>query len=170
MKKTIIISILMVLAAAVSAKAQVYRDSLYVRAADVDSSYVGVDIFAMLRGTSPEAKVVVAQSSDLRAAFDSYLAANRSAGTAGYRIRVYYNSKQNSRAESEQVARAVVRSYPWLGVYRTFESPNFKVTVGDFRSRDEALKVFNELKVTYPSAFIIKENINYPAFAPVSDK
>jgi hypothetical protein len=36
------------------------------------------------------------------------------------------------------------------------------VTVGDFRTKDEALRLFNELKILYPSAFIIKENINYP--------
>jgi len=167
--KKILISIVLILAA-YSAGAQVYRDSLYVRAADIDSTYADVDIFARLRGTSTDARVIVAQSSDLRAAFDRYLAANRSSTATGYRIRVYYNSRQNSRSESEQVARAVVRTYPWLGVYRTFESPNFKVTVGDFRTRDEALKVFNELKALYPSAFIIKESINYPAFAPVSGK
>ena len=51
-------------------------------------------------------------------------------------------------------------------MYRTFESPNFKVSVGDFRSKDEALRLFNELKVQYPAAFLIKENINYPLVDP----
>ena len=47
-------------------------------------------------------------------------------------------------------------------MYRTFESPNYKVTVGDFRSKDEALGIYNALKGTYPTAYIIKETINYP--------
>ena len=52
--------------------------------------------------------------------------------------------------------------YPGLKVYRTFDSPNFKVAVGDFRTKDEALALFKRLKSQYPAAFIIKENINYP--------
>ena len=56
----------------------------------------------------------------------------------------------------------VAGRYPGVKVYRTFESPNFKVSVGDFRTKDEALRLFNELKILYPTAFIIKENINYP--------
>ena len=51
---------------------------------------------------------------------------------------------------------------PGIGVYRTFESPNFKVCVGDFRTKDEALKVYHSLKGAYPTAIILKETINYP--------
>ena len=49
-----------------------------------------------------------------------------------------------------------------IGVYRTFESPNFKVCVGDFRTKDEALKLYHALKSSYPTAIILKETINYP--------
>ena len=49
-----------------------------------------------------------------------------------------------------------------MGVYRTFESPNYKVSVGDFRTKDEALKVFQALKASYPTALLLKDTINYP--------
>ena len=52
--------------------------------------------------------------------------------------------------------------FPEIGVYRSFESPNYKVTVGNFRSKDEALRIYNALKKTYPTAYIIKDNIEYP--------
>ena len=32
----------------------------------------------------------------------------------------------------------------------------------NFRSKDEAQRIFQALKGTYPTAFIIKEGINYP--------
>ena len=47
-------------------------------------------------------------------------------------------------------------------MYRSFESPNYKVCIGDFRTKDEALGIYNALKGTYPTAYIIKESINYP--------
>ena len=53
-------------------------------------------------------------------------------------------------------------AYPGIGVYRTFESPNFKVMVGDFRTKDEALKVYQPLKASYPTALLLKDTINYP--------
>jgi hypothetical protein len=34
--------------------------------------------------------------------------------------------------------------------------------VGDFRTRDEALKVYQSLKASYPTALLLKDTINYP--------
>ena len=135
--------------------AQEFPDSL--RAATVDSTLVGKDILTVI-GTG----VKVNQSDAVRSAFNRYVAANASRTMTGYRIRVFYESSQSARARSESIARSISANYPGVGVYRTFESPNFKVSVGDFRTKDEALKMFNELKSAYPTALLLKETINYP--------
>lgn len=145
---------------AVTLRGQVYADSAYVRAPVVDSTLVGKDIFTMLRRSGT---VQVEQSLRLREAFSAYVARNAEKPLTGYRVRVYFNNVRNARTDSEAVARTVVRDYPWLGVYRSFESPNFKVCVGDFRTKDEALKVWSRLRRQYPEAFIIKETVNYPS-------
>ena len=44
-------------------------------------------------------------------------------------------------------------------VYMNFVNPNFKVTVGDFRTRSEALALLETVKKDFPSAFIVKENV-----------
>ena len=36
------------------------------------------------------------------------------------------------------------------------------MTVGDFRTKSEAVELLNRIKSDFPSAFIVKENINYP--------
>ena len=36
------------------------------------------------------------------------------------------------------------------------------MTVGDFRTKSEALGLLNRVKGMFPSAFIVKEQINYP--------
>ena len=100
--------------------------------AQVDSSLVGRSVLSVL-GSG----VSVNQSRSMRSALDNYVANNAS-------------------------TRSISNAYPGIGVYRTFESPNFKVCVGDFRTKDEALKIYHSLKATYPTAIILKETINYP--------
>ena len=137
------------------AQAQEYRVDN--GSSQVDSTLVGRNILSVL-GSG----VTVNQSNAMRSAFDSYVSNNAGKKITGYRIRVYFENGQNARNRSEAVARSISGAYPGLGVYRTFESPNFKVTVGDFRTRDDALKVYHSLKAQYPTAIILKETINYP--------
>ena len=80
---------------------------------------------------------------------------------------MYYSNVQSARYTSDGIAKSIVHTYPWLGVYRSFERPNFKVAVGDFRTKDEALRLFNELKRQYPEAILIEEKIKYPVNEPV---
>ena len=154
MKRFIIIAILALLPA-MMLRAQEYRVDN--GSAQVDSTLVGRSVLSVL-GSG----VSVNQSSAMKSAFDSYVSANASQRVSGYRIRVYYENNQNARNRSEAIARSISGTYPGIGVYRTFESPNFKVCVGDFRTKDEALKLYHALKSSYPTAIILKETINYP--------
>ena len=154
MKKFLILAILALLPCAVL-RAQEYRVDN--GSSQVDSTLLGRSALSTL---GPG--VTVNQSRAMRTAFDSYVSSNASKKLTGYRIRVYYDNGQNARNRSEAIARSISNAYPGLAVYRTFDSPNFKVCVGDFRTKDEALKVFHALKATYPTALLLKDTINYP--------
>ncbi len=154
MKRLIIIAILALLPCAML-RAQEYRvDSGTSR---VDSTLMGRSIMSIL---GPGVKVN--QSSAMRGAFDSYVSNNASKKMSGYRIRVFYENGQSARGRSEAISRSISNAYPGIAVYRTFDSPNYKVCVGDFRTKDEALKVYHALKASYPTALILKDVINYP--------
>ena len=154
MKKFLIIAVLALLPC-VMLRAQEYRVDN--GSAEVDSTLVGRNILSVI-GSG----VTVNQSRSMRSAFDNYVSNNASKKLTGYRIRVFFDSGQNARNKSEAIARSISAAFPGIGVYRTFESPNYKVSVGDFRTKDEALKVFHSLKATYPTALLLKETINYP--------
>ena len=154
MKRFLIIAILALLPAMML---QAQEDRVDNGSAQVDSTLVGRSVLSVL-GSG----VTVNQSAAMKSAFDSYVSANASKRVSGYRIRVYYENNQNARNRSEAIARTISGTYPGIGVYRTFESPNFKVCVGDFRTKDEALKLYHALKSSYPTAIILKETINYP--------
>ena len=153
--KRFLVLFLLILLPGLALRAQEYRVDSGVT--QVDSTLVGRSILSVL---GPG--VTVNQSGSMRTALDRYVSGNVAKKLTGFRIRVYFDNGQNARNRSEAIARAISGSYPGIGVYRTFESPNFKVSVGDFRTKDEALKIYHSLKASYPTAIILKENINYP--------
>lgn len=154
MKRFLVILLLTLLPCALL-RAQEYRVDN--GTSQVDSTLLGRSVLSVL-GSG----VTVNQSRAMKTAFDNYVSNNASKKMTGYRIRVYFDNGQNARNKSEAIARTISNSYPGIGVYRTFESPNYKVSVGDFRTKDDALKVFHALKASYPTALLLKETINYP--------
>lgn len=123
----------------------------------VDSTLVGREILSVL---GPGAQVI--QTQTVKQALENYTRSNAEKPIPGYRIRVFYDNSPQARVRSETIERILKQQFPEVGIYRTFESPNYKVTLGDFRTKDEALRIYNALKGSYPTAYIIKENINYP--------
>lgn len=83
-------------------------------------------------------------------------------GMQGFRIRIFFDLGQQSRTNSLEVMNEFMENFPGISVYRTFDSPYYKVSVGDFRSQDEALKYLKMLSKKYPKAFIISDWINFP--------
>ena len=125
--------------------------------APVDSTLMGRDILSVM---GPGGQVE--QTATVRKALQAYIRSNAAKPVSGYRIRIFYDNDPSARSRSEGIERSLRAQYPDVPVYRSFESPNYKVCVGDYRSKDEALRMYNALKGAYPTAFLIKESINYP--------
>lgn len=133
----------------------------------LDSTLLGKDILALLpsKEKGGKADVKVFQSNAVMAAMRRHIAANPSRNVTGYRIRIYNDNKQNARGASESALARFKGMYPEISAYRTYSNPFFKVTVGDFRTRSEALRILQQVKGSFPAAFIVKESIQYPALS-----
>lgn len=108
-------------------------------------------------------KVSIRQSDGISKLLNAYYIQNASKpGMQGFRIRLYFDLGQQSRTVSEDVMNQFMENYPGVSVYRSFDSPYYKVSVGDFRTRDEALKFLKTIERKYPKAFIVPEWINFP--------
>lgn len=75
---------------------------------------------------------------------------------SGYRVQIF-SGLDRQEAYSEQ-AKFKSR-YPGINTYISYTQPNYKLRVGDFRTRLEAEKLMNELKKYYTSMFIFSEMI-----------
>jgi len=81
----------------------------------------------------------------------------------GYRVRIYRDVGKAAREASRRIQEQVLSEMPGTPVYRTFEAPNYRVTVGDFRTRFEALYFRKRLLPRYPQAFVVTATINFPS-------
>ena len=142
-----------------------YVDSLVYRTVPaVDSLLLGADVFQVMpdKKNGGKATVVIRQSQMVEESMRIHVTDNRTRAITGYRIRIFFDNSQTARKESESTLNAFVSSYRGIPAYRSYANPYFKVTVGDYRTKAEAMANLANVKKSFPSAFIVKEKINFP--------
>jgi hypothetical protein len=75
----------------------------------------------------------------------------------GYRIQVYFGG---DRQKANDLKQEFVQKHPDMNAYLTYQLPNFKVRVGDFRTRLEAMKFFKQIGSEYTTSFIVPDEIS----------
>lgn len=85
----------------------------------------------------------------------------------GYRVQIASFSGANSKTSAFNLRDNFLTDYPTVQAYIVFDEPNFKVKVGDFRTRLEAYAFLQQIKETY-KGYIIRDNI-YPE-PPIQDE
>lgn len=106
-------------------------------------------------------KVFIRQSYEIENAVLGHIARNRYKKNKGYRIRIFFDNGQTARQASSAIEQAFSESYPAVPVYREFDDLYYKVAVGDFRTKTDAMRFLESIQRYYPSAFIFSENVNF---------
>jgi hypothetical protein len=75
----------------------------------------------------------------------------------GYRVQVFFGTDRKVAYDEQARFKSL---YPELNTYLSYTQPNYRIKVGDFRTRAEAQKLMNELRQDFPSLFIFSERIN----------
>lgn len=155
--KKIITALFILLFSCVLSQAQEFMADTLRPAPQVDSSLLGRSIFEMMPGN-----VTIRQSASVRQAFDGQVINNAEKQFNGYRIRIYFNSVQSAREESAAAQNRFRALYPEIPSYLSYARPNFRVMVGDFRTRVDAEKALVYIKEDFPSATIVRDKFKYP--------
>lgn len=137
---------------------------VYRPVAAVDTTLVGKDVFLLMpsREMGAKAGVKITQTDMVASAMRRQVADNGERTLSGYRVRIFFDNRQTARVESEETLKRFESLYHDVAAYRTYANPYFKVTVGDFRTRSEAVRLLERIKGSFPSAFVVKENIEFP--------
>jgi hypothetical protein len=83
-------------------------------------------------------------------------------GIPGYRIQVFFDSGNNSKTKGQTFYESFAAKYPGVSAYLTFKAPNYKVRVGDFRTRLDAVRFLRQILPEYPGAYVIADQIKLP--------
>ena len=115
------------------------------------------------RKSSNGGEIHIYQDADVQVLLNDYISAKKKEkGMQGYRVQIFFGSGHSARENANNIRNTFVSTYKDIPVHVVFEEPNFKVTVGDFRTKSEALDVLVKIKPTYQGAYIVKDFIEYP--------
>lgn len=109
---------------------------------------------------SQKGSLTVHQSPQIDAAIERFKKYNySSAGIDGFRIQIYSESGNDAKAKADKVLADYTAKFKAPAAYLTYQQPNFKVRCGDFRTKSEARKYVKMISTLFPSAFIVKDEI-----------
>ena len=77
----------------------------------------------------------------------------------GYRIQIYFGG---IRQKASEVKLDFNSRFPDIQTYISYQQPNFKVRIGDYRNRYEAQKFLKEIEGLYPTSFIVPDEVKLP--------
>ena len=130
----------------------------------VDTTLAGKSILDIMpkKDSGSIADVNIFQADTIAQAVREHVSANADRTLNGYRVRIFFDNKQSARVASEETLKRFESMYHDVAAYRTYANPYFKVTVGDFRTKSEAMALLERIRYEFPSAFVVKENIAFP--------
>lgn len=83
-------------------------------------------------------------------------------GMDGFRVEIFFSSRMDAHEQATKIKADFLSKYPENIVHIKFVAPNFRVRVGDFRTKNEALKLYKLIQEDYPAAFIVPDVIDFP--------
>jgi len=108
-------------------------------------------------------KLVVNQDNRLTNLLDLHKSiSSEKQGYDGFRIQIYSESSIDSGIDkAEEFQRIVKERFSDLRVYLNYYDPDFKIRVGNFRSKIECEKTLKRVKRFYPSCYTVRTFIAF---------
>jgi len=86
---------------------------------------------------------------------------NQSKGIPGWRVQIYFGSGKQARDKAQDARTTFLKLYPSIKSYIIYQAPYFKVRVGDFRSKFEALKLKKQITTQFESTWVVEDLISF---------
>lgn len=82
----------------------------------------------------------------------------RKKGVEGYRVQI----AQGTMEEIRRIEAKFLLQYENIKTHPKFDAPDFRLKVGDFRTRSEAIKFKQLIKTQYPASYVVEDIIEFP--------
>lgn len=80
----------------------------------------------------------------------------------GYRIQIFSVAGVNSTDKANKERAKFLMEYPDYQIYIVYNTPYFKVRIGDLRTKLEAYHLLQSILKDYPFAFVVVDEVNIP--------
>jgi hypothetical protein len=84
---------------------------------------------------------------------------SRNRGVTGFRIRIFSDNGMGARNQQMRVMADFLSLFPDIPVDPRYDGSYYKIYVGNFRTKRDALKILGNIKRNFPDAFIVEDNI-----------
>ena len=111
--------------------------------------------------TMDGAMVRVVESEGVSSAVSDIEAKSRRKEVEGYRIVIFSDNGQYAGDMAKSLLETFKKNHPHINAYMVYESPYFKVSVGDCLTLEEASTLMQQLVGEYPELFPKREVIKY---------
>ncbi len=122
------------------------------------AGYILVIILVLVLGIQASAQVIVHSDPRLAILIKKYrnvqLGVIRSG--QGFRVQIYSG---NDRAKAMELKMDFMRRFPNIRTYLTYSQPQYRVKVGDFRTRQDAHNMYEQLSALYNPSMIVPDII-----------
>lgn len=113
----------------------------------------------LIRSSEQQGSVLVIEGEGVHEAVKAVEAQRRSREVSGFRIVIFSDNGQYAGDNADAVLKEFKSLYPRINAYLVYESPYFKVSVGDCLSMEEAQILMAKILGNYPKAFPRRESI-----------
>ena len=103
--------------------------------------------------------VRVLEDASAREAVEAVEAQRRITQVSGFRVVIFSDNGQYAGDNAQMVLKEFEEAFPHINAYLVYESPYFKISVGDCLSMEEAQMLMAQLVGRYPKAFPKREDI-----------
>jgi len=83
-------------------------------------------------------------------------------GFDGWRVQIFSGSGNEARQAANDMRVDFLAMYPEIPAYLIYQSPNFKIRVGDFRTELDAIHLQRQLAYQFPGGFVVKDLVKFP--------
>lgn len=120
----------------------------------------GNDFLNRLTGPG-EGSVKIQFEQEIEDNFFKHLNYNRkNPAVIGYRLRIYSGKGNNAPEAARQIRAQFLTKYEDIGAYLHYDAPDYKVYVGDCRTRSELLSLQQRIIKDFPNSFPVNMPIN----------
>ena len=102
-----------------------------------------------------EGKITIHQDNKLINLMELKKAVNKEEFTSGqFTVQIFNGTYE----EGDRLMKEIILEDKFKDVYFSFETPYYKIRIGKYISKIEAIKELEKIKKTFPAAFILKPN------------